>query len=260
MQCGFFLGPTSEIDIRYQLSQSPEVSVDFLRGVDSPEQSVSLQTASLCHYSQCDWVGRETFFFFFLYPAGVLCTLLAGPLVPYPSAGRPSHSLILPVPRWLLVGAMWLSSNEPPGINRSSSPLEETAERELRENANRSFRSQGETLCLCGHQTNDKLFWLRRKMRCGDKNGCWQGFKIWLKRNNLGEGLQMNTRVPCLNSFTYLKRSWFSWVKTVLCVRSRLYLKFWHICVDGLMNGPSPWLLVVLGPKTFVWQTATKRN
>lgn len=101
------------------------------------EQFVSLQTASPSHYSLCDWLGRETFYFF-----SPLHTP-SRPLVPHPSAGCPSHSLILPVPRWLLVGAMWLSSNEPLGINRILSLSEEAGERKSRENADGSLWSRG---------------------------------------------------------------------------------------------------------------------
>lgn len=99
-----------------------------------------------------------------------MCALLAGPLVPHPSAGRLSHSLILPVPRWLLVGAMWLSSYEPPGINRSSGPSEDDWEERVKRKCWQIFlitRCEG----LCGPQTNDKLFWLRRETRYGDRNG-----------------------------------------------------------------------------------------
>lgn len=50
-----FFCPASEVGIRYQLSlRALRSSVDFLRGVDSSQRSISPQTASPCHYSQCD--------------------------------------------------------------------------------------------------------------------------------------------------------------------------------------------------------------
>lgn len=114
----FFLCPTSEIDTT-ALSEPWGFLQSFSEvWTARNNQSACRQPLPVITLSVTESGGRE----FFFHPAGVLCTLLAGPLVPHPSAGRPSHCLILPVPRWLLVGAMWLSSNEPPGINRSSSP------------------------------------------------------------------------------------------------------------------------------------------
>lgn len=136
-----FQGPTSEMNIRCPLSQSPKGFYRLSRrcGQLGTISQPCRQPLLVITLTVTDSGGRD----FFLEPAGVLCTLLEGPLVPHPSAGRPSHSLILPVPRWLLVGAMWLSSNEPPGINRSLNTWEVTGERELRENADRYFWSQG---------------------------------------------------------------------------------------------------------------------